>query len=96
MSVRNTELPSDMTIPTLPTAPALLSLSLDNLGTAPGYTQTVLNLTSAPSISALSISVSAHSAPTFNNVTYINTSNEDKKIQCNETNTFVKGKQLYN
>ena len=77
MSVRNTALPSDMTIPTLPTAPALLSLSLDNLGTAPGYTQTVLNLTSAPSISALSISVSAPSAPTLNTVSYIDASNAD-------------------
>ncbi len=74
LSVKNSGLPSNMSIPSTPSTATVATVTVGALGSAPAYTKTSLTLTSAPSISALSIGASAPASITLGTVAYTDAS----------------------
>ena len=71
LSVKNSGLPANLSLPSVPSAGSVGTVTLASLGTAPAYTKTALNLTSAPSISNLTISASVPSTIDLATVVYV-------------------------
>ena len=70
LSVKNSSLPADMSIPSTPSAGSVSTVTVGSLGSAPSYSKTSLSLTNAPSISNLTISASVPSVISLDTVSY--------------------------
>tara|TARA_R100000808_G_C2155217_1_gene167125 strand:+ start:10952 stop:13642 length:2691 start_codon:yes stop_codon:yes gene_type:complete len=74
LSTKNAGLPANLTLPSVPSAGSVATVTLGSLGTAPTYSKTALTLTSAPSISSLNVSASVPSVITLGTVAYTDAS----------------------